>query len=205
MDVERGLAEEMVAALGVQLQHLPLDCADAGLAHIAIARRQVAGMVGAIGQHRLQVAQVQQQQAFVIGVAKGDRQHAFLRIVEAHEPRQKQRPHLADRRAHGMALPPVQVPEYRRIVGIAVIADPDLLRAGHQLVGILRGRGSRHRYAGQVALHIGEEYGNAARGKTLGQRLERYRLASPGSARDQAVPVGAAQVQRLGNAAVLFR
>ena len=54
-DVERWLPEEIVGALRVELEQLPLDAADAGLCHIAVFGAELGGIIGAERQHRLQV------------------------------------------------------------------------------------------------------------------------------------------------------
>jgi hypothetical protein len=61
-----------------------------------------------------------------------------------------------------------------------------------------RRRGSGHRHACQVALHVGEEHRNAGRREIFGEPLESDRLPGAGRARDQPVPVGAAEVEMLG-------
>lgn len=123
VDVERGFAEEMVAALRFQLQQLALDRAHARLGDIAVAGRQRVGIFRAISEHGLKIAQVEQQQPFLIGIFEGDGQHAFLRFVKAHQPGEQQRPHFADGGTDRMALFAIKIPEDRRIIGIAIIGD----------------------------------------------------------------------------------
>ncbi len=60
LDVERGLAEELVTALAFQLQQGALDRADAGATDIAVLRRKRLGVVGCVGEHRPQIGQVEQ-------------------------------------------------------------------------------------------------------------------------------------------------
>ena len=54
---------------------------------------------------------------------------------------------------------------------------------------------TQRRDAGQVALDVGGEYRNAGAGKTLGQNLQRDRLAGTGRAGDEAMPVRERQRQ----------
>ncbi len=49
----------------------------------------------------------------------------------------------------------------------------------------------------QIALHIGYENRNAKRGEAVNHPLQCYRFARAGCARDQAVAVGAFQVEIL--------
>ena len=72
-DVERRLAEEMVAALAAQLEQRALDRADRLLGDIAVGGGQLVGALGAIGQHRLQIVEVEQQQPVLVGDVEGDR------------------------------------------------------------------------------------------------------------------------------------
>ena len=108
-----GSPKKLVAALRSELQQLALDRADAGLGDIAVLGRQIGGILGAMDQHRLQVVEVEQQQALLVGDPEGDVEHAFLRLVEVHQPREQQRPHFGDGGADRMALLAEQVPEDR--------------------------------------------------------------------------------------------
>jgi len=49
VDVERGLAEEVLAALAAELEQRALDRADARLGDIAVGCRQLVGAVGDFG------------------------------------------------------------------------------------------------------------------------------------------------------------
>src|SRR3546814_6987616 len=75
LNVERGLAEEMVAALAFERQQLPLDRADGRLRHIAIFGREFVGVLGAPDQHRLQIAQIEQQQILFVGDPERSEEH----------------------------------------------------------------------------------------------------------------------------------
>jgi hypothetical protein len=57
-DVEHGLAEELVAALGCDLQDAALDGADACGGHVAVFGRELARVVAHVLEHRAQVFQV---------------------------------------------------------------------------------------------------------------------------------------------------
>ena len=96
-------------------------------------------MLARPGKDRLQIGEVEQQQLVLVGMAKDDLQHALLRVVEAEQPGEQQRPHLRDRGADRVALLAVQIPEDHRIVGIGVLVPAQLGRARFQLFGVLEG------------------------------------------------------------------
>jgi hypothetical protein len=150
-----------------------------------------------VGEHRLQVVEVDEQQPLGIRDVEGDRQHALLHLVQIHQPGEQQRPHLADGGADRMTLFAVKVPELHGIVGIGPIRIADLRGAGGEGLMRLRGRRSGHREAGEVALHVGDEAGHADLREPLDDPLQRHRLAGTRRARDQAVAVGASEVETL--------
>ena len=196
--VERRLAEEMLAALAAQLEQRALDRPDRLFGDVAVGGRQFLRAARAIDQHRLQVVEVEQQQPVLVCDVEGDRQHAFLHLVQVHQPRQQQRPHLADGGADRMALLAEQIPELHGRVGIGPGRIPDFGGArGEGGVGLCGG-GARHREARQIALHVGDEARDARLRQALDQALDRYGLAGAGCARDQAVAVGALEVELLG-------
>ena len=116
VELERRLAEEMVAALASQLQQRALDRTDGLLRDIAVFERQFVGPLPAMDQHGLQVVEVEKEQALLVGDVEGDGEDAFLDLVEVHQPAEQQRPHFADRGADRMALLAEQVPELDRAV-----------------------------------------------------------------------------------------
>ena len=197
VDLEGWLAKEPIGALAFEGQQLALDRADRGLGNIAIGRGQLAGILGAGHQRLLQIIHVEQQQAVVVGPLESDGQHAFLRLVQAHQPAEQQRAHFRNGGADRVALLAVKVPEYRRIVLIDIVGDAQFRRAAFQLVGVLEIVAAGHRHAGQVALHVGHEHRHPGGGELLGDGLERDGLAGAGRTRDQPVAVGAAQPQHL--------
>ena len=109
--IERGLAEELVAALLLQSQHAALDGADACGGDVAVLGRELLGVLADVGQHRTQVLEVEQEHAVVVGDAEDEREDAGLGVVQVEQAAQEQRPHLRDGRADGMALLAEDVPE----------------------------------------------------------------------------------------------
>ena len=132
---------------------------------------------------------------------EGDRQDAFLDLVQIHQPGEQQRPHFADRGADGMALLSEQIPELHRIVAILPIGIADLGGAGGEgLVGLGR-RIARHREPGEVALDVGDEGRDAGRRQPFDDALQCDGLAGAGRAGDQSVAIGALQLEDLRLAA----
>ena len=81
------------------------------LRDVAVARGEVAGALGDIGEERLQILQVEEQQPLLVGDPEGDVEDALLGVVEVEEAREEQRPDLRDGGADRMALLAEEVPE----------------------------------------------------------------------------------------------
>jgi hypothetical protein len=197
VDFKRRLTKEPVRTLAFERQQLSLDRADRGLGNVAVSGGKVTGIFRAGDQRLLQIVHVEQQQAVVIGPFERDGQHPFLRLVEAHQAAEQQRPHFRDRGADRMALFAVKVPEHCRIIAVFERLDPQFLRAALDLVGMLERAAAGHRNAGQIALNVGHEHRHALGGELLGQGLQGHRLAGAGGPGNQAVAVGAAKQQVL--------
>ena len=201
-DVEHRLAEEAVAALRADLHQAALDRADARRADVAVLGLELGGVVADVLQHRPQVLQVEQQQAVVVGDLEHQLQHALLDLVEVEHPRHQERPHVADRGAHRMALRRlrvgVDVPERGRAGGGRLRLDAALLQHRRELRADRSGLGD----AGQVALDVGHEDRHAAPAEGLGEGLQGDGLAGAGGAGDQAVPVGHLRQQEAFDAGV---
>ena len=116
---------------------------------------------------------------------EGDVERAFLRIREAHEARQQQRPHLGDGGADGVALLAEQIPEDGGRGFEAIVVEADGLGALDEEVLWL----ALHADAGEVALHVRCEDGDAHPAEAFRHDLEGHRLAGAGGAGDQAVAV----------------
>ena len=128
--------QNVVEQMAAQLEQLALNCADAGLGDIAVARAQLIGALAARGEHGLKVVQVEQQQAVVVGDVERDRQHAFLRFVQIQQSGQKQRPHFRDGRPDREPLLAVKIPENRGIVGIGIVLHAELTGPPLELSGV---------------------------------------------------------------------
>ncbi len=186
----------MRAALVFQHQKLALDRPDRGGRDVAVAQRQVGGVLPDPDQHRLQVLQVKERQPLLVGQPEGDIENPLLRLAQVHQPREQERPHLGHGGANRMALFAEEIPEGdREGLVLQVIADGGA--ALHEGVVQLAGGRSGDRDAGKIALHVRQEDRYAGRRKALGENLERHRLAGPGRARDQTVAVSIFQQEFL--------
>ena len=144
LDVERGLAEELVALLVLEHEELALDRADGLLRHVAVGRRERLGVLGDELQQRAQILQVEQQQPLLVGDAERDVEHALLRVVEIEQAREQQRSHLGDRGADAVALLAEEVPEHDR-ESVRHVVDADLLGALDERRLAVAGRRRRRR------------------------------------------------------------
>ncbi|MCY1291948.1 hypothetical protein D9M70_411550 [compost metagenome] len=85
-DLQRRLAEEMLGALLLEDQEFALDRTDRGLGDETELIGKRAGIVAHVVEQRLQVFQVEQRQAALVGDLEGDVEHALLRIGRVHQP-----------------------------------------------------------------------------------------------------------------------
>ena len=128
LDVERRLAEEVVAALLLEGQQAALDRADRGGADPAVLQGQIGRVLADEVQQRAQILQIEQQQALLVGDPKADVEDALLGLVQAQQPRQQQRPHLGYRGPDRMALLAEQIPEHGRKAAQRVVGEADRRR-----------------------------------------------------------------------------
>ena len=113
-----------------------------------------------------------------------------LRVVEAQDPREQDRPELGHSRAdRGTADTAAGVPsaEVEQLDGEG-LARP-VLTGGTDPGGDFVVGGAGLGQAGQISLDVGEEHRHARAGQALGQELERAGLTGTGSAGHQRVPV----------------
>ena len=110
LDVEHGLAKELLAALALDLQQPALDGAHAGGADVAVFGGELLGVVTHVLQHGAQVFQVQQQHAVVVGDLEHEVEHTELCFVQVEHAAQQQRAHVRHRCAHRVALLAKHVP-----------------------------------------------------------------------------------------------
>ena len=105
-----------------------------------------------ITENGAQILEVEDQQPLLVGNAEANIEHALLDIVEIHEPRQQQRPHLGNGGADRVALLPEQIPEHnRKLVGLVV--EPETLGAADKRFLGFANFGN----AGKISLDVGGE------------------------------------------------
>ena len=196
VEIERRLAEEVLGAIGLQRDQPTLDRADRGLADQAVVGAERLRVVGDEVQRRLEVLEVEQQQAAVVAILEHELQHGFLHVGEPEQAREQQRPHVGHGAAHRMSLRAEDIPEHNRVDRRLIVRKPDLRGALDQLRLGLAG----HRQAGQIALDVGREHRHAEIRETLAKPLQRDRLAGAGGAGDQAVAIAVLREQPLRRA-----
>jgi hypothetical protein len=91
-------------------QQRTLDGADGLLADVAVLGGERARVLGGPLQHRLQVLEVEQQQALLVGDLEDDVENALLRVVELQQAGHQDGTDLGHCGAHRMALVAEQVP-----------------------------------------------------------------------------------------------
>src|SRR5690606_31785672 len=170
--------------------HQPaLDGLDAGRGNTATDGGQLLGGAQQPVQQRLQVLEIQQQEALLIGPGEYAVERGQLIVIEVQQAGQQQRSHLAAGRAQWLAAVTEDVPgRHGHRFGLPL--QPRHQRPSLVDTGRRRSGGS---HTGQIALDIGGEYRHAGSGKALGQYLQGDCLAGAGGPGDQTVTVAHAQ------------
>ena len=149
-DVERRFAEELVGALVLEDQELPLDAADRSAGYVAVGLLDFRGLFRDESQYCPQVLEIEKRKPLIVGDAEGDIEHAFLRFVETKQTRQQQRSHFRDGGADRVALLAIEVPEHSREF-VRLVFDPQILGAlDERFLGL-----ADRRNAGQIAFDVG--------------------------------------------------
>ena len=142
-------------------------------------------MLTDVGKHGLQVLEVEQKHVLVVRDAEEDAQHARLRIVEVHQPREQRRPHFAHGCADGMPLFAEYVPEHGRERAVLERRHAALRQAIGDIVAVCAGL----HHPGEVALDVREEHGHAHVRESLRQHLEGDGFARAGRPSDETMAV----------------
>ena len=179
------LAEEHVGALVGEGDQLAQDDAGRGRRESAELLELGLAVAGQVGEHRAQVAEVDERLVGLARVVEDEAQRRLLRLVEAEHLRQQQRAERVDGRADRDAG---AEPTEREVLGggghrLPVLADA-LGALGELVVRHPGGRDAR-----QVALDVGGEHRHAVRGHLLGQHLQRLGLARAGRPRHEPMAV----------------
>ena len=204
--VERRLTEEGLAAGRLQGGDLPQDDPGRGRGDPADGLELLlTGLrVRQVVDDGAQVLQIQQGQPLAVRPVEDQLEGGGLRVVQAQDPREQDRPELGDRRADrgaadaGAGVRPAEV-EQLDGEGLAL----PVLTGGGDAGGDLVIGGSGLGQSGQVPLDVGQEHRDAGGGQPLGQELERAGLTGSGRPGHQRVPVE--QSQRDAHRQVLDR
>ena len=186
VDIERGLREEVIAALVFQHRDGALDGAHRALGDVAIAQGVVLRILAHIDEHGTQVLEVNEQHILLVCDAEDQVQNPCLGIVELQHATQQQRAHLGHGGAHGVARLAKDIPEHHRAGARREVLHAADRQAGIDLLVELAGLGQ----AAQIALDIRHEHGHAQLAESLRHHLQGDGLARAGGPGDQAVAVG---------------
>jgi hypothetical protein len=180
------LAEEDVAAELLEPDELAQDHAGGRRGQAAQGLQLGSALVAdQPGEHRTQILDVEERQPGLVGVVEHQPEGALLGRVEPQHLGEQHRAERGHRRAHGHAG---AEPAEREVLHGVTGRLPGI-RGGRGALGDPVAPGAGVRQAAQVALHVGEDDGDAGRRQLLGHELQRLRLARPGRAGHQAVPV----------------
>src|SRR5206468_553186 len=86
VDVEHRLSDQALGALLLQRQQASLDGTDAGRRDVSVLHLEFLRVLPNILQQGTEVLEVEEQQSVVVGHLEGERQDAFLRVVERQYP-----------------------------------------------------------------------------------------------------------------------
>src|SRR5688500_14001106 len=182
--LELRLAEKLFGSLLFELDHLPQQHSDGRLRHPAVRLELLGSFIGQILEHRSQVGEIDQQQSLVVAVLEYEREDARLRRVEPEHLCQQQR---SERRHCRTKLRALRTGETQELDGKRrrLPLKAGLRRARSDPV-VARSRCTEAR---EVALDVGHEHRHSRGRQLFRNQLQRSRLACPGRARNQAMPV----------------
>ncbi len=184
-EIESWLTEKAGSPFPLHCEKAALDRADGCGGNVAILRRNIPGVLCNVLEHRLQIFEIEEEKPLLISDVENDIEHTFLRFIQPEQPRDEQRPHLGDRRTHGMPSLSEYVPEHHRESVRRDFETKFLGPLDHSR--LIR---PRFREPAEVALHVGEKYRDADRGEILRQHTKRDRLARTRRPGDQPVAIG---------------
>ncbi len=123
----------------------------------------------------------------LVGDLEDDIKNAGLDLGQPEQAAEQGGPHFRHGHADGVALLAEDIPEAGRI-GL----EPEVLAEAEARDAVLHilGHDAGLAHAGQIALDIGQEHGNAHLREALGHDLHGDGLARAGGAGDEAVAVG---------------
>src|SRR3984893_11372235 len=184
LERDRGLAEELVAALILQDEELALAGADGGLGYIAVTRGQLGGVVRDIAEHGAKILEIEHQEPLLVRNPEADVQDAFLNLIEIHQAREQQRSHFGDGGTDGVTLVTEQIPEHHWELVRLISKAEALCAADESLLGL-----ALLRDAGEIPLDVCGKDRNAGSRQSLCQDLQGYGFAGARSACHQSMPI----------------
>ncbi|MCY1353996.1 hypothetical protein D9M69_403520 [compost metagenome] len=184
--LQRRLAEERLGALLFEQRQAPQQGLGRGAGEQRAVLAEHLRVFLEVVEQRLEVLQVEQQQALAVGHLEGGEQRGLLAVAQLQQVGQQQRAHFRERGAQRVAGLAGDVPQAHR-VGLRLVVQPG--HAGDPL-GHLALRIARRGDAAQVALDVGGEHRDAGVAEAFGQVLQGHGLAGAGGAGDQPVAVG---------------
>ena len=144
--------------------------------HIAIFERQFVRALADPEQHRLQIVEIEQRQAFLVGDVKAIVSTPPGR-VEVHQRASSSGPISVTVVRMGWPCWPNKVPQLHRARALPT-GEADLGRARGENFMRFRGRDPEMQ-AGEIAFYIGDKGWHAGRGEALDKALQSHRLAVP--------------------------
>jgi hypothetical protein len=81
LEIERGFAEKLVGALGLEREEAALDRSGAGSRDISILGFELIGIVRDVLQHRAQILEIEKEQPVIVRDFEDHVEHARLRVV----------------------------------------------------------------------------------------------------------------------------
>src|SRR5262249_38218991 len=129
VEIQRRLAEKLVAALLAERHQPALNRSNAGSGDVAVLRLQIFRMLADVMQHGLQVFQVEKQQPILVGHLEYQRQHSSLGVVQVQQSPEEQWAHLRHCGTYRVPLLAKDIPERHRTRGGLEVVELEVLNA----------------------------------------------------------------------------
>ena len=184
-NIESRLGEERLGTLVSKKRDASLDRADRRGGDVTIGKFVFVSVVTDVGEQETEVLKVKDQESLIISDAEDHGHNRALYIGKTQHTAEKDRTELGDRGSHRDAHRSENIVERGRICLVLEVLDAELRDTlFHAVVAYTCCADTGH-----IALDVCEEYRNAHVGETLGEDLQRDRLACTGRAGDQTMTV----------------
>ena len=184
-NVDGGFAKEKVASGILQNKQRTLNAAKALRGHVSILCNKFGTVFTDIPQHGAEILDVGKEQFLIVRNVEYDVEHIRLYIGKIHQPRKQLRPHLGNRRAHGVPRFAVNIPKTRWEHAVAPIRDIKAGNAFFHAFAVL----ACTAHSREVAFDIRQKHRNAQLAEGFRHHLERDRLSRSACARDHTMAV----------------